>query len=268
MPKEEGSCRYYDYNRVGNEVIASHYIPGLTTTRRPDTSATLYRNPNGNIGIYFPESFVHYGFDYLQYTPDTTVKIEVQDIFGRPAVISKKVGNGLLVISGIWSFHDDGALRASLGIPLLGLNIASINQMLTGLLANVKTMYNQSVFDRAIVLSNTDSLLQINDAQAWATTYFNSFSTSRPQFTTINLLDGVSYTPAYITDQQIQYFGCGYLLKTIANAFNGRHFETHIDQWNYICSSLTPYLISGRRFYDRLCVGRFWVWSAERDQRS
>ena len=232
---------YYDYNRVGRELIGSHYVPGLTTTRRPDTSATLYRNIKGNIGIYFPESFVHYGFDYLQYTPDTTVKIEVQDKSGRPVVISKKIGNGLLVISGIWSFRDDGALRAELGVPLLGLNAVTRSQMLTGLLGSVETMFIQSPFDRAVVLSNTDSLFQMSDAQAWTTSYFKSFSGGSPQFTTINLLDGQVYTPAYITDQQIEYYGCGYLLKTIASASNGRHFETHLNQWNYICSSLAGY---------------------------
>jgi hypothetical protein len=232
---------YYDFNRVDRELVASHYISGLTTTQRPDTSATLYRNLNGNIGIYFPESFVHYGFDYLQYTTDPNVKIEVQDIFGRPVVISKKVSNGLLVVSGIWSFRDDGALREALGVPLLGLNSASKNQMLTGLLANVKATYSQSTFDRAIVLSNTDSLFLKADALSWTTSYLNSFSGTHPQITTINLLDGQDYMPAYFTDQQIQYYGSGYLQKAIADAFDGRHFETHLYIWNYICSTLSPY---------------------------
>lgn len=232
---------YYDFNRVGNEVIGSHYIPGLTTVRRADGSETLYRNTTGNIGIYFPESFVHFGFDYLQYSPDPTVKIEVQNAAGSPVVISKKIGNGLLIISAIWSFTDDGALRSTIGVPLLGLNKAIGNQMLTGLLDNIKATYTKSVFDRVIVLSNSDSLFQKGDAQNWTDSYLIGFGGAVPKFTTINLLDGQGYVPAYITDQQIQYYGSGYLLKTIASASKGSHFETHLDQWNHICSSLTGY---------------------------
>ena len=232
---------YYDYNRIGGELIGSHYISGLTTTRRPDGSVTLYRNLNGNIGIDFPESFVHYGFDYLQYSPDPEVKIEVQDESGRPIIISKKVGNGLLVISGIWAFRDDGALRCLLGVPLLGLTSPKRGQMLTGLLEDVKALHNQSAYDRAIVLSNADSLFQMSDALTWTNSYLNNFRSSPPQFSTVNLLDGNGYTPPYITDQQVQYYGCGYLLKTLASASRGRNFETHLNQWNYICSTLAAY---------------------------
>jgi hypothetical protein len=232
---------YYDYNRVGNEVLASHYIPGLTTIRRADRSGTLYRNVNGNIGKYFPESIVHYGFDTLQYTPDPNVKIELQDQDGHPVVISKKVSNGLLVVSAIWSMRDDGALKKLLGVPLLGLNAVTKNQLLTNILTTVQSKYLQSPFDKVIVLSNSDSLFQKNDAINWSQSYFNAFDILRPTFTTINLLDGTGVLPVYLTDNQIQYYGSGYLLKTISHDGNGRHFETHLDNWTYINSVLNAY---------------------------
>jgi hypothetical protein len=232
---------YYDYNRVGKELIGTHYVPGLTCTNRPDGSATLYRNPSGNIGIYFPESFVHYGFDYPQYTPDASVKIEVQDGAGKPVIISKKIGNGLLIISGIWSFKDDGALRGLLGAPLLGLNAATRNQQLTTMLTAVRAKFQQSPIDKIIVASNSDSLFQKTDALNWAASYLNGFGASQPHFTSINLLDGTGFTPPYLTDNQIQYYGSGYLLKTITGAGQGRHFETHLDTWPYIVTTLNAY---------------------------
>lgn len=232
---------YFDYNRVGRELIGTHYIPGLTVTRRPDGSTTLYRNPTGNIGAYFPESFMHYGFDYLQYTPDPSVKVEVQDKDGTPVVISKKIGNGLIVISGIWSFRDDGALRASLGTPMLGLNAVTKNQQLTGLLANVQSQYKQLAFDKAVIISNSDSLFQKTDAFVWTTSYLNGFGASLPNFTTINLLDGAGFVPPSITDDQVQYYGSGLLLKTLSAAAKGRHFETHLDTWPYIVTTMNAY---------------------------
>ncbi len=236
---------YFDYNRVGIELIGSHYIPGLTVTRRVDVSTTLYRNPAGNIGIYFPESFVHYGFDFLQYTADPSIKVEVQDNNGTPVVISKKIGNGLIVISGIWAFRDDGALRALLSIPMLGLNgtLNGVrkNQQLTGLLTNVQTKYKQTTFDKTFIISNSDTLTKKIDALIWTSSYMNGFGASMPKFTTVNLLDGAGYLPASVTDAQVQYYGSGMLLKTIANAGKGRHFETHIDTWPYIVSALNVY---------------------------
>ena len=232
---------YYDFNRVGSEKIGSYYVKGLTTSRRADGSTTLYRNTTGNIGMYFPENFVHYGFDFLQYDPDTNVKIEVQDIEGKPIVISKKVGNGLLVISGIWSFRDDGALRGLLGVPLLGLNEVTESQQLTEILNEIQTRHLESGFDRVVLMSNSDTLFQRTDAENWKGTYLSGFAGKYPSFTTINLLDGSGFLPQYVTDKQIRYYGSGYLLKTISQATNGSHFETHSDNWNYIGSALSPY---------------------------
>lgn len=232
---------YYDYNRVGREEICSHYIPGLTTTRRPDGSATLYRNPNGAVGRYFPESFVHYGFDYLQYTADPSVTIEVMDKDGRPVVISKKIGNGLIVVSGIWSFKDDGALRAQLGAPMLGLNEVKKNQQLTGLFAEIQSKYKRSPFQNVYVLSNSDSLFQKTDVFSWSAAYLGGFGSALPVVTTVNLLDGAGYLPASLTEDQIQYYGSGYLMKTIAAATKGRHIEMHIDNWTYLFSALNAY---------------------------
>ncbi len=232
---------YYDFNRVGREMVGTHYVPGLTVTRRPDGSKTLYRNPNGNIGIYFPESFVHYGFDYLQYSQDPSIKIEVQDKDGMPVVISKKIGNGLIVISGIWSFRDDGALRSQLGTPLLGLNAVSKNQQLTPLLAAVQAHHKLSPIEKVFVVSNADSLFHKVDAFSWASSYIDGFGTKLPKISTVNLLDGSGFTPPYITDELVQYYGSGFLLKTLAAASAGRHFETHIDDWPYIVTSLNAY---------------------------
>ncbi len=233
---------YYDHNRVGRELVGSHYIKGLTTSGGgARVSAAVYRNVTGNIGINFPESVVTHFFDCLVYDPDPDVKVELRDDAGRAVVISKKIGNGLLVVSGIWSFSDDAGLRTMLGVPLLGLNAASPVQQLTDLLTDVRSRYTQSQFKSVYLLSNGDSLVQKSAAQNWTTTYFAGYVNSKPVFNTINLLDGSGFIPPYVSDNQVDYYGSGTLLKAISDASNGSHFETHIDSWDYINSALSAY---------------------------
>jgi hypothetical protein len=229
---------YYDHTR-GGYTIASPLIPGLGVTRVTDTTTIMYRNISGNIGKYFPESFPHGESDYLFWAPDPLVKVEVQDALGRPVVISRKARNGLLVVSSISSFRDDGALRALLGVPLLGLNTSAPNQMLAPLLSILKTIHAQTPVDNVFLFSNADSLVLKSDAETWTNTYFKN--ASLPPFHTINLLSGVELLPAYFTEQQVQYYGSGYLLKTIADASGGRHFESHLYPWNTMCALLDPY---------------------------
>ena len=227
---------FYDYNRVGREKLASYYIPGLTTNKK--ISGTLYRNLDGNIGEYFPESVFHPQINILEYHNDPDVKIELMDEDGKPAVISKKIYEGLLVVSGLWAFGDDPALRELLGVPLLGLNQVSSHFQLTELLEEVKTISSTGTFSKSLIFSNSDSLILQTDAENWVDQYLSSFQATTPVFNSINLLDGTTITPAYQTINNVDYYGSGYLLKHLADETRGVHSETHINDWDFI-SALT-----------------------------
>jgi hypothetical protein len=231
---------YYDYNRDGKELLASHYINGLTTLAVDHSEVELYRNINGNIGSYFPETISHDESYFLTYN-DNSVKVELMDQSGRAAVISKKIKNGLLVVSGIWEMTDDGGMKETLDMPLLGLNTASNYLQLTELLNDIRTEYNSSSFDRVLLFSNSDSLIQKNDAIAFINSYLSGYSNGKPVFNTINLLDGSDFVPASLTDGQQIYFGSGYLTYVLSDSTNGMHFETSTYNWNYIDTSLSPY---------------------------
>jgi hypothetical protein len=230
---------YYDFNRVGWELLASHYIKGLSALAVEHSAVKLYRNTNGNIGRYFPETIVHESSYFLAYN-DSSVKVELMDQNGRPAVISKKVGNGLLVVSGIWELTDDGAMKETLDFPLLGLNTGSKYFQLTDLLNRIESEYKSGSFDKVLIFSNSDSLIQKYDAISTVASYLSGYSGLRPVFSTINLLDGNDYIPASLTDGQTDYFGSGYFTRLLSDSTNGLHFETHYDDWNYISSSLSP----------------------------
>ena len=230
---------YFDFNRDGHELLASHYINGLRTLTVTHGPVKLYRNINGNIGSYFPETLTHESSYFLAYN-DSSVKVELMDELGRPAVISKKIRNGLLVVSGIWQLNDDGAMKTILNFPLLGLNASSKYFQLKELLDTIKTRYNAGPFDKVLLFSNSDSLIQKYDAVSFVNSYLKEFPKDKPVFNTINLLDGNNFIPPSITDNNVNYYGSGYLAKVLSDSTNGLHFETHTNDWKYIASVLSP----------------------------
>lgn len=231
---------YYDYNRVNPEKLAKHYITGLNVKAVAHGAVTLYRNINGNIGKDFPESFTRNASYFFEFN-DPDVKVELQDAAGNPAVISKKIGNGLIVVSGIWSLNDDGAMKTLLGAPLLGVNSSRNPYTLKTFLKRILDEYQTKNFSRVIILSDSDSLITKSDAEHLAETFVRSYVGKFPRFFTVNILDNDIVTPGYIVDGQTEYYGSGYFLKKIADESNGVHFEKHMYDWPYIKSVLSPY---------------------------
>jgi hypothetical protein len=233
---------YYDLNRVGYEKLATHYIPSIQIQYHTQETVHLSRNINGNIGSSFPESIMHGGGYFFALT-DTTFKAELVDDQGYPCVISKKLGNGgLLVVTGLWPFNDDWSMRKTIGMPLLGLNsISSSNKMLTPLLNNYTQMYAVNSIDRILTFSNSDSLTTTVGTDNWVNNYLNSFLV-HPVFKSVNLLDGIGVTPQSFTINGKEYYGSGYLLQRLADNTKGAHFETHLTDWPTITQLLSPSL--------------------------
>ncbi len=232
---------YFDHNRVRGDQLCRQYIPGLSVKMIPEANQTLHSNRQGSIGRFFPESFMHVNFNHLTYTPDTSVIVEVADDLGRPYVISKKVANGLLVISALWEFRDDAAQKTDINVALLGLNAFTPAQLLTALLDSVRATFDHDGFDEAMVLSNSDSLFETSDARAWTANYAARYAGAAPRIHTINLLDGSVYRPASITEDRVQYLGSGYLLKTVADTFHGSHYKLDTDPWISVITSRNRY---------------------------
>ena len=231
---------YYDYNRVGKEKLGTHYIDGLRVKRQETGALTLYRNDEGNIGINFPESYTR-NAAYLLDFDDPDVKIELMDKNGDAAVISKKIGNGLIIVSGIWGNKDDNAIKEIISIPILGLNESSTPFTLNSTFEEIYSQYQSNSFSKVILLSDSDSLISVSDSKDIINNYLNSFGETVPKFNTINVLSNESFTPVYLTDNLIEYYGSGYLLKELASQTGGLNLEKSHYDWNYITSVLNPY---------------------------
>jgi hypothetical protein len=230
---------YFDDNRNGFEGIASKYITGLRTIGKDTNFTILFRNNNGNIGGFFPEILVRKNTYYLA-ADDPGIKVELADSYGKPAVISKKVGNGLIVVSGMWSYNDDPMLKTDENIPLLGLNSVVKNIQAFNLLDELKKYQSVNSFDKAIIFSNSDSLISKADADKFASQYLAQFPNTTLNISTVNVLD--TLIPGdVITDNNKNYLGTGYFWKALSSAATGFHFETGITDWGTINSVLTAY---------------------------
>ena len=53
-------------------------------------------------------------------------------------------------------------------------------------------------------------------------------------------MDGSTIVPPYFSESGIDYYGSGYLLKVLADKTHGLHFETHLNDWDFIASLLSP----------------------------
>jgi len=230
---------YFDLNRVGREKLATHYIPTLGINYKTQNTIQIFRNIDGNIGQYFPESMAHGGGYFFNFT-DSTVKKELVDANGNACVISKRLGNGgLLVVSGLWSFSDDDGMKKMLAVPMLGLNQVAGGNMLVDLLAGYNQINTTNNIDRYITFSNTDSLFTTTGTDTWVDNYLTAFTT-HPVFKSVNLLDGSSVTPPSITILGKEYYGNGYLLQRLADKSRGTHFETHFTEWTTIAQRFIP----------------------------
>ena len=229
---------YFDHNRPAGDKIEPHYINGLTE-KYPAANQTLFAQPNGNIGNQFPSSITLNSVNYLTYN-DPDVKVELANSNGEAAVISKRIGNGLLVVSGVWSFVDDGALKQMMAVPLLGVSQWKQGaQLVRPLLDDIRTILNQDSVKEVLFFSNADSVISKTDALSWVSNYLAGISGEKPIFNTINLLDGILFVPPYVSENGTDYYGAGYLSNALSEATGGLHFETHLKSWNSISGALT-----------------------------
>lgn len=218
------------------------YIPDLVQKFNSHLGAELFRNLNGNIGACFPEHF-NYGIDnYLFISKDPDVKAELTDAAGNVIVISKRIRNGLLIVSGISSAQDDLQLKKIFANGFLQLNRTAKPSGLPALMDAVLEEHKKSGFDKVLLISNSDRLINSSEAAAAAREYSYKFS-QVPVFNTVNLLSGSNPVFPAVTVNFIDYYGSGSLLKAVSDRSGGQNFENHLYDWKAIASALSPYSV-------------------------
>ncbi|MCK6614653.1 MAG: T9SS type A sorting domain-containing protein [Ignavibacteriaceae bacterium] len=233
---------YYDRNRLWHEKLAKYYIPTLGVAYNTNNAVTLFRTEDGNISWGFPPVHDRNGGYFLSFN-DSTVKKELVNSTGDAMVISKRMGNGgLLVVTGIWPFNDDASLRKMMAIPMLGLNSSAIevNYLLKDLLYTLRNTALGDTTTRLLVYSNSDSLVNGSGTEEWINEFLTPLTTERLSVKSVNLLDGVEVIPpAYYADDK-EFYGSGYLMHRLAARTYGAHFESHITDWTTINNLLSP----------------------------
>ena len=91
-----------------------------------------------------------------------------------------------------------------------------------------------------MLLSNGDSVYSVESANERASQYRAGFPGSFPSVTTVNLLRASGYTPPFVTDANVRYYGSGLLLQRIAAAFSGQYIAGSAYSWSRICDMVMP----------------------------
>ncbi len=223
---------FFDSNRVSFDILSPQYISGLSVIHK--SPANLVRNEAGNIGRFFPPTCSHQTVNFLGYS-DPQAKTELKNALGEAAVISKKISQGLFVVSGIWAYKDDYSLRRDFSLTLLGLNHPNPNGLLLQLLHQCQQQFQLQNYDRLIVFTNADSIFAKTDADATAAQLLAGFGQRAPLIHTVNLID----LPFPLVSQpNNDYQGSGYFEYALAKASGGSHFETSKDDWDTIATEL------------------------------
>jgi hypothetical protein len=204
----------------------------------------LTPNTHGDIGPNFWTDPVRKPSFFFRIDSDPLARAELTNNVGWPFLISKRVGNGLLVVSSLYTSVDPIDSLGAYSIPLFGLNEATHDVLLTRVLAAARDAHAMTPFDRVVLSSNTDSLSEAAASESWTHSYLNGFSGVPPVFTTIHFQEGSRTVIRSTTVQAKEYFGCGYLLKTLAESTAGRYFESYSTLWSIICAGLDPQQIS------------------------
>ncbi|MFC1476515.1 hypothetical protein ACFL5S_00965 [Fibrobacterota bacterium] len=222
---------FFTYNRDNNH-IARNYFQGLV---KPDgfTPTTLTRNQSGQIGYGFPSSFYYHNSSLLVNNDNAAIN-ELVDENGQPVVISKRVGNGLFILTGMWHMHDNEGMKRALCTTLLNLQNQSENRQLNEVLNHLIKTYVDESFTEGLIMSNSDYLVTDKNVMDQFLPWNNEVLESLAAIKTINLLSGEEYIPPVFSNNGEDYYGSGYCLKYISDLTGGLYFERHIESWNYI----------------------------------
>lgn len=214
---------YFDYNR-GEEKIASHFIDSI---QKPGqfVPSNINRNSQGTIGSLLSISFYYYTSCPLIHSDDSVVN-EATNSNGDPVLISKPYGAGRFVVSGMWTYHDDAALKQQLSTALFGLQTLNVQRQLPDLLHTMINATSSSRYDELVLISNSDDLVTAENINKKLGSVDTSKLKDIPPTHCISLLDGQSYSPPIYMSGLTKYLGSDFLLANIAKITGGDFFST------------------------------------------
>ncbi len=229
---------YTSYQTSARDSILKYYIDGIHVDTLISVYNTWFRNENGNLGMGFPASLERKTTHLLDHQ-DPLAKTELQNNMGKVAVLSKRLLNGLVVVSGIYGYDDDLSLKSLVNPPLMGMNVTNGPLLLEGFLNHIANFQQNAKATKLVLISNSDKYYPLPEIQTRADNFMAALGENRPAITTVNLLDGEPWVIPPVTYNDLKtYYGSGLLLSKIAAKTGGLHFEKAIYDWDFIASGL------------------------------
>ena len=224
---------------VSADSILKHYFTNLRVDTTITKFNTWFRNENGNLGVGFPPTIERKTTHVLNHN-DEFVKVELKNNLDKIAVLSKRVLNGLFVVSGIYGYDDDLSLKSLINPPLMGINVTNGPLMLPDFLDYISNFSNVNRPDKIIIVSNSDKYYSVEEIDAKVNQFMTQLGEYKPKINTVNLLDGEPFVIPPVTYNDLKsYYGSGLLLAKISSKRGGLHFEKAIYDWDYIADGIS-----------------------------
>ncbi|MGM0444152.1 MAG: VIT domain-containing protein [Fibrobacterota bacterium] len=208
--------QFIDYNRTG-DMVASRWLKGFELPADTDNAENTrcHADRSTEVGAGFPESFYHRRANPIRHT-DTAAVNAVTDAAGRPVVVSKRIGRGMLILSGLWQFKDSPGLRTTLSQALLGAHRFNRGRGIDSLRRCMEGLQERFSWDQTLLLTNsigpagTDSADTLHGA-------------GLPGVVWYNLLPRRGYTPPSVSGGDQGFFGAGAYLQKLAAEAGGMY---------------------------------------------
>ncbi len=222
---------FFAYNRDHNH-IARRYFHGLV---KPDSFKPSYlkRNLKGIIGQGFPDNFFYHNASSLV-NSDTGAVSELINDDDQPVVISKRIGKGLFILTGMWHMQDNEGTKRALCTTLLNLQNQSIHKQLNDVIQAMATSFKHDPFSEALLMSNSDHLITPENMFDRIPSLTDSATEILPIVNTVALLTGKTYTPPVFSTSSGDFLGSSYALQYLSGETGGMLLQRHIESWNYI----------------------------------
>lgn len=237
----ENGGRYLSYTSYATHTrdsLLKYYIDGIHVDTTISVFKTWFRNENGNLGMGFPATIERKTTQLLDHQ-DAAAKTELRNNLDQIAVLSKRLLNGLVVVSGIYGYDDDLSLKSLVNPPLMGLNVTNGPLLLEGFLNYLASLQQSAKATRFVLMSNSDKYYTPGEIQTLVNSFMSQLGEARPAIATVNLLDGEPFViPPVTYDDLKTYYGSGLLLSKISSKTGGLHFEKAIYDWDFITSGL------------------------------
>ena len=171
---------------------------------------------------------------------DKDAVTQVVDSKGRPVVVEKRIGEGRLVVSGIWTFRDGGGGNKITSSPLLRMHAFGSAGALPALMDAMRLADAINAPTDFLLLSNGAGNAADSIGSPLARRLLPAVANGLAPVSALNLTTDETYQPYRQSIPQGEAYGRGNILHELARLTHGDYFDVGKTPMDQILQRLAP----------------------------